>query len=49
MVKLRQPKRVTILNGRTFLARYTRKRRGDFSANATIKCKYKRRAARNGQ
>ena len=45
MRKLATPKRVTLPNGRTFLARYKRVLRSELSANVTMARRYRRRVA----
>ena len=45
MIKRAQPKRVTLPNGRTFLARYRRATRDDFPPNVNFPKIYKERAA----
>ena len=45
MRKLHTPKRVTLPNGRTFLAMYKRVPRSEFSANITLARKYRGRVA----
>ena len=45
MIKRAQPKRVTLPNGRTFLARYRRAKRADLPANVNLPRIYKQRAA----
>ena len=45
MIKRQTPKRVTLPNGRTFLARYRRATRNDLPANVTFPRVYKERAA----
>ena len=45
MVKLNVPKRVTLPNGRTFVACYTRIRRGEFHPNIAMRRTYTKRAA----
>ena len=45
MVKRQKPKRVTLPNGRTFLARYRRATRTELPANVRLKRSYKQRAA----
>ena len=45
MIKRATPKRVTLPNGRTFLARYRRATRDDFPPNITFPRIYKERAA----
>ena len=47
MVKLNVPKRVTLANGRTFVARYKRIRRGELLPNIVMRRTYTQRAARN--
>ena len=45
MRKLATPKRVTLPNGRTFLARYKRVPRSELPANATLARRYRGRVA----
>ena len=45
MIKRAQPKRVTLPNGRTFIARYRRATRNDLSDNVNLPIIYKERAA----
>ena len=45
MVKLNVPKRVTLPNGRTFVARYKRIRTGELPPNIAMRRTYKQRAA----
>ena len=45
MVKLNVPKRVTLPNGRTFVARYKRIRRGELLPNIVMRRTYTQRAA----
>ena len=49
MIKRATPKRVTLPNGRTFLARYRRATRNDLPANVTFPRVYKERAAPKGK
>ena len=49
MVKLQVPKRVTLPNGRTFLARLKRIRRGALPSNIVMRRTYARRAAPRGR
>lgn len=49
MIKRRTPKRVTLPNGRTFLARYRRATRDDLPPNVTFPRVYKERAAPKGK
>ena len=49
MVKRQNPKRVTLPNGRTFLARYRRATRGELLANVRLERPYKQRAAPRGR
>ena len=49
MIKRVQPKRVTLPNGRTFLARYRRATRDDLPANISLPRIYKERAAPKGR
>ena len=49
MVKLQVPKRVTLPNGRTFLACYKRIRRGDLPPNIVMRRTYTQRAAPRGR
>ena len=49
MIKRAQPKRVTLPNGRTFLARYRRATRNDLPANISLPRVYKERAAPKGK
>ena len=44
MVKLNVPKRVTLPNGRTFVARYKRIRRGELLPNIVMRRTYTQRA-----
>ena len=48
MVKRNVPKRVTLPNGRTFVARYKRKRRGELPRNIVMRRTYAQRAAPRG-
>ena len=45
MIKRAQPKRVTLPNGRTFMARYRRAKRADLPPNVNLPRIYKERAA----
>ena len=45
MVKLQVPKRVTLPNGRTFVSRYKRIRRGELPPNIVMRRTYTQRAA----
>ena len=45
MVKLNVPKRVTLLNGRTFIARYKRIKRSELLPNIVMRRTYTQRAA----
>ena len=49
MVKRQNPKRVTLPNGRTFLARYRRATRTELPANVRLERPYKQRAAPKGR
>ena len=49
MIKRATPKRVTLPNGRTFLARYKRATRNDLSPNISLPRIYKERAAPKGR
>ena len=49
MVKLQMPKRVTLPNGRTFVACYKRIRRGELPPNTVMRRTYTQRAARRGR
>ena len=49
MIKRATPKRVTLPNGRTFLARYRRATRDDLPPNVTFPRVYKERAAPKGK
>ena len=49
MVKLTVPKKVTLPNGRTFVARYKRIRRGELPPNIVIRRTYKQRAPPRGR
>ena len=49
MVKSQKPKRVTLPNGRTFLARYRRATRTELPANVRLERPYKQRAAPKGR
>ena len=49
MIKRATPKRVTLPNGRTFLARYRRATRDDFPPNINLPRIYKERAAPKGK
>ena len=49
MVKLNVPKSVTLPNGRTFVARYKRIRRGELPPNIAIRITYTQRAALRGR
>ena len=49
MVKLAVPKRVTLPNGRTFIARYKRIRRGELPPNIVMRRTYTQRAAPRGR
>ena len=49
MIKRVQPKRVTLPNGRTFLARYRRATRDDLPANISLPRIYNERAAPKGR
>ena len=49
MVKLNVPKRVTLPNGRTFVARYKRIRRGELPPNIVMRRTYTQRAAPRGR
>ena len=49
MVKLNVPKRVTLPNGRTFVARYKRISRDQLSPNIVMRRTYTERAAPRGR
>ena len=49
MVKRQNPKRVTLPNGRTFLARYRRATHRELLANVHLERPYKQRAAPRGR
>ena len=49
MIKRRTPKRVTLPDGRTFLARYKRATRNDLLRNINLIRPYKQRAAPKGR
>ena len=49
MVKLNTPKRVTLPNGRTFVARYKRIHRGELSPNIVMRRTYTQRAPPGGR
>ena len=49
MVKLQVPKRVTLPNSRTFVARYKRIRRGELPPNIVMRKTYAQRAAPRGR
>ena len=49
MVRRENPKRVTLPNGRTFLARYRRATRAELPANVRVNRPHRRRAASRGQ
>ena len=49
IVKLNVPKRVTLLNGRTFVACYKRIRRGELPPNIVMRRTYTQRAAPIGR
>ena len=49
MIKRARPKRITLPNGRTFLARYRRATRDDFPPNISLSRIYKERAAPKGK
>ena len=49
MIKRARPKRVTLPNGRTFLARYKRATRANLPANISLPQIYKERAAPKGK
>ena len=49
MIKRRTPKRVTLPDGRTFLARYKRTTRNDLPRNINLIRPYKQRAAPKGR
>ena len=49
MVKLQVPKKVTLPNGRTFVARYERIRRGELPPNIVMRRTYTQRAAPRGR
>ena len=48
MVKLGMPKRVTLANGRTFIARYKGIKRSELSPNIVMNRTYSQRAASPG-
>ena len=48
MVRRQNPKRVTLPNSRTFLARYRRARRTELLANVRLERPYRQRAAPRG-
>ena len=49
MQKLDVPKRVTVPNGRTFIARYKRVSRSQLPANVILRRTYRQRAAPRGR
>ena len=49
MVKINVPKRVTLTNGRTFIARYKRLRRSELPPNIVMRRTYTQRAAPRGR
>ena len=49
MQKLDVPKRVTLPNGRTFIARYKRVSRSQLPANVILRRTYRQRAAPKGR
>ena len=49
MVKLQVPKRVTLPNGRTFVVRYRKIRRGELSPNIVMRRTYAQRATPRGR
>ena len=49
MVKLNIPKRVTLPNGRTFIARYKRIKRSELLPNIVMRRTYTQRAAQRGR
>ena len=49
MVKLQVPKRLTLPNGRTFVAHYKRIRRGELPPNILMRRTYTQRAASRGR
>ena len=49
IVKLQVPKRVTLSNGRTFVAHYKRIRRGELPPNIVMRRTYTQRAAPRGR
>ena len=49
MVRRQNPKRVTLPNGRTFLARYRRATRTELPANVRLERPYRQRAAPRGR
>ena len=49
MRRLDTPKKVTLLNGRTFYAKYQRAPRSQLPPNVIMKRKYRRRAAPKGR
>ena len=48
MVKINTPKRVTLPNGRTFVARYKRIRNGELPSNIVMRRTYTQRATPKG-
>ena len=48
MVKLQVPKRVNLTNGRTFVAHYKRRQRGELPPNIVMRRTYTHRAAPRG-
>ena len=49
MVRRQNPKRVTLTNGRTYLARYRRATRTELPANVRLERPYRQRAAPRGR
>ena len=49
MVKLNIPKRVTLPNGRTYIARYKRIKRSELPPNIVMRRTYTQRAAPRGR
>ena len=49
MVKLNVPKKVTLPNGRTFIARYKRIKRSELPPNIVMRRTYTQRAAQRGR
>ena len=48
-IKLQVPKRVTLPNGRTFVAHYKRSQRGELPPNIVMRRAYTQRAAPRGR